>query len=144
MSGLFFIARRLFWKIRRERSHGRPLFGASLGIALSLVPLVTVDHVADGMIEGIIARYRETSTYHFQIRSWGSAEREEWEELIRLVEDRPGIGSVWIERQGFALARAAGSRQGLTLRAELRKASTCPRTSAANSGSTWLGLRIWV
>ena len=88
-----------------------------MGIAFSLVPLVVVDHVAAGMIEGIIARYRETSTYHFQIRRWGAAEIDEWRSLVRSLSANPLVGSVWIERRGFALARFTASRTGLTLRA---------------------------
>ena len=111
MSSSLFIVRRLLF------SRGRPLLGASMGIALSLIPLVVVDHVAAGMIEGIIARYRETSTYHFQIRRWGAAEPHEWRSLIRIVEANPLTASVWIERRGFALARSSGAGTGLTLRA---------------------------
>ena len=45
---------------------GHPLLGAGLGIALSLIPLIVVDFFSDSMIDGIVARYRETSSYHFQ------------------------------------------------------------------------------
>ena len=117
MNGPFFIARRLFLRQRRERRQGHPLIGAALGIALSLVPLITVDHVADAMIEGIIARYRETSSFHFQVHSWSTPDRSEWEETVADGIDRTVVESAWIERQGFGLARAEGTREGLTLRA---------------------------
>jgi len=117
MRGPLFIAQRLFFRQRREQRHGHPLLGASLGIALSLIPLVTVDHVADGMIDGIIGRYRETSTFHFQVHSWGYHERDEWDELARLIRGTEGALSSWVERRGFGLARFEEGREGLTLRA---------------------------
>jgi len=117
MSGPFFTARRLFLRQRREHHQGHPLLGAAMGIALSLIPLVTVDHVADAMIEGIIARYRETSSFHFQIHSWGTPEKSEWENIAGDIESEKMAEAVWIERQGFGLARAGDNREGLTLRA---------------------------
>lgn len=41
--------------------------GAVLGIGISLIPLIVVLLVSDGMIEGITNRYMETKTYHLQI-----------------------------------------------------------------------------
>lgn len=117
MSGAFFIAKRLFLRQRREQRQGHPLLGASLGIALSLIPLVTVDHVADAMIEGIIGRYRETSSFHYQIHPWGTPDRNEWENMLEQIQSGDSVQESWIERQGFGLARAGDSREGLTLRA---------------------------
>lgn len=116
MSGSGFIAWRLFLRGGRERRQSKPLFGAALGIALSLIPLVIVDHFADAMIEGIIARYRETSSYHFQIRTWKEPNREEWQTLADEMAKQPKVASAWVERSGYALARARGPRDGLTLR----------------------------
>ena len=117
MTGSFFVARRLFLRQRRKQRQGHPLIGASLGIALSLVPLITVDHVADAMIEGIISRYRETSSFHFQIHSWNTPDHAEWNRTLAETLSSDEVESAWIERQGFALARAENSREGLTLRA---------------------------
>jgi len=117
MSGPLYTARRLFLRQRREHRQGNPLLAAALGIALSLIPLVTVDHVADAMIEGIIARYRETSSFHFQIHSWGTPDKSEWEELVHNIQLKKLSSSIWIERQGFGLGRAGDLREGLTLRA---------------------------
>ncbi len=117
MSGTVFTAWRLFVRFRHGRHQGRPLFGAAFGIALSLIPLVVVDHFAAAMIDGIIARYRETSSYHFQITSWAAHERDEWDNLVDNLVQRKGIRMAWIERSGFGLARAKGARDGLTLRA---------------------------
>jgi len=116
MSGPAFLAKRLFFRRHRERSGGHPLIGASVGIALSLIPLITVDHVVDAMIESIVARYRETATFHFQIHHWGQTERDEWEDAVEGARIIDSVSGAWIERQGFGLARAGGSREGLTLR----------------------------
>jgi len=117
MRGALFVAQRLFFRRRREQRQGHPLLGASLGIALSLIPLVTVDHVADGMIDGIIGRNRETFTFHFQVHSWGYPERDEWDESARLIRGSGEVLSSWVERRGFGLARFEEGREGLTLRA---------------------------
>lgn len=117
MSGPFFVARRLFFRRRREQAKGHPLFGAAAGIALSLVPLITVDHVAAAMIEGIIARYRETSSYHIQVHNWGFPEQSKWEEAAENLTSKESVSDAWVERQGFGLARGAQTREGLTLRA---------------------------
>ena len=116
MSGPAFVAERLFFRQHRERSGGHPLIGVSVGIALSLIPLITVDHVVDAMIESIVARYRETSTFHFQIHHWGEVERDEWKRIVEEVLTVNSVSDAWLERQGFGLARAGGSREGLTLR----------------------------
>jgi len=87
-----------------------------MGIALSLIPLITVDHVVDAMIESIVARYRETATFHFQIHHWGETGRDEWEGAVEGTLLIDAVSDAWIERQGFGLARVGGSREGLTLR----------------------------
>ncbi len=117
MSGPLFVAGHLFFKRRREQAKGHPLIGAAAGIALSLIPLVTVDHIAAAMIEGIIARYRETSSYHVQVHNWGVPDRKTWEESAEKLAEEEAFSDAWVERQGFGLARAANVREGLTLRA---------------------------
>lgn len=116
MSGPVFVAKRLFFRQHRERNGGHPLTGASVGIALSLIPLITVDHVVDAMIESIVARYRETSTFHFQIHHWGETELDEWNKTAEGALRINSVSDAWIERQGFGLARARDTREGLTLR----------------------------
>ncbi|PIE04159.1 MAG: hypothetical protein CSA76_05660 [Spirochaetales bacterium] len=117
MKGVSFVAGRIFLRGRRERRQGYPLAGAALGIALSLIPLVTVDHVADAMIDGIIARYRETSSFHFQVYTHELAGAQSWEKNLHQIQEQGDVESAWIERQGFGLARAGDFREGLTLRA---------------------------
>ncbi len=52
----------------RGHARGGPgVAGTTLGIALSLVPVIVVLVVADGMIQGITGRFLEVDTYHARI-----------------------------------------------------------------------------
>jgi len=114
----FFIA----WRTlvgRSSESGGRNyLRGAVLGVALSLVPLVVVMVVADGMIEGITARYIEMGTYHIQamplIRLSQSALSET---AATLGTGNTFITAAYAEIQGAAVALGRGSTSGVFLRA---------------------------
>ncbi len=95
----------------------RYLLGAILGVALSLVPLIVVLVVSDGMIEGITARYIETGTFHIQANPVGAGDSPEargkvLEELRRL----PGIVSVIPETDGPGIALANGNTAGALIR----------------------------
>ena len=61
----------LAWSFLRPRfgrsGSGVYLLGATFGIAVSLVPLVLVVEISDGLIEGITERYLELGSYHLQI-----------------------------------------------------------------------------
>ncbi len=67
MRGLFPLYLGLRNLLGRRRRLSPHLLGSILGIALSLVPLIVVLEVADGMIEGITRRYLEVGTYHAQV-----------------------------------------------------------------------------
>ena len=111
------MARRLFFRFRVSKTHGNPVLAASLGIALSLIPLITVEHVAEAMIEGIVARYREISTFHFQIHPWEKPEADEWVAMESKTRDIPSVKTVWIERRGWGLVRSDADRTGVFIRA---------------------------
>jgi lipoprotein-releasing system permease protein len=88
---------------------GRPspyLLGSVLGIALSLVPLIVVMEVADGMIEGITRRFLEVGTYHAQVSLPGSG--AELSGLVAAIRALPEVRYAMVERQGLGLAAAAG------------------------------------
>jgi lipoprotein-releasing system permease protein len=85
-----------------------------VGVALSLVPLTLVLFVADGMIEGITARYLETSTYHLQAVPAWSLSPGELAKAAAKVARIPGVKAVWPELQGPGIVVAAsteGERQ---------------------------------
>ncbi|WP_018526879.1 ABC transporter permease [Alkalispirochaeta alkalica] len=98
-----------------RRGRGR-LAGAVLAVAISLVPLVVVQHVADGMIRGIVERFVETGSYHIQAIPQSDISRDEWEELSREVLALPGVRSTLVEHQGFGLIYSDQGRSGVTLR----------------------------
>jgi lipoprotein-releasing system permease protein len=93
----------------------RYLKSAVLGIGLSLVPLIVVMEVADGMIEGITRRYVELGTYHLQVLlpENDPASRT----LLETIESTPEVRLALVERQGLGLLYAGNSRLGVTIRA---------------------------
>ena len=93
----------------------RYLKSAVLGIGLSLVPLIVVLEVADGMIEGITRRYVELGTYHLQVLlpENDPAPRT----LLETIESVPDVRLALVERQGLGLLYAGSSRLGVTIRA---------------------------
>jgi lipoprotein-releasing system permease protein len=111
-----FIAARYFSGKSGSNLERRRLFGAVAGIALSLVPLVLVLHVADGMIEGITRRYVEVGSYHIQIRNFLDPDEAETEELIDRIEEIEGIRLVFPVYQGTSLAAAPAGQAGGVVR----------------------------
>jgi len=95
----------------------RYLRGAVLGVALSLVPLVVVLVVSDGMIEGITARYLETSTYHIQVDPLFRQSPAELEEAALKIRSLSGTIAAYAETQGPALAILGGRSSGAAIRA---------------------------
>ena len=93
------------------------LLGSVLGIALSLVPLIVVLEVADGMIAGITRRYLEVGTYHAQVSLPEMTSAEELEGILESLRARPAVRYAMVERQGLGLASAAGGRSAVTIRA---------------------------
>ena len=104
---------------RSRRGRGR-LVGAVIAVAVSLIPLVVVQQVADGMIRGIVERFIETGSYHLQAAPRAgteSAGAESIRERARRVSDVPGVTAALPERQGFGLVYSDHGRSGVTLRA---------------------------
>ncbi|MDP3178230.1 MAG: ABC transporter permease, partial [Spirochaetaceae bacterium] len=95
----------------------RYLRGAILGVALSLVPLVVVLVVADGMIEGITSRYIETGSYHLQAQPLIRAGESELEERAQALRTVPGLRGAFAEMQGAAVALLGNRSAGAALRA---------------------------
>jgi lipoprotein-releasing system permease protein len=69
----------------------RRIRGGVLGIALSLIPLVVVFVVANGMISGITVRFLETGTYHLQLVARGDSDLESMEILSGDIRMLPGF-----------------------------------------------------
>jgi lipoprotein-releasing system permease protein len=98
-----------------RRGRGR-LTGAVLAVAVSLVPLVVVQQVADGMILGIVERFIETGSYHLQAIHRDEDAPEGVEERLEALRRIPGVRSAVAERQGFGLVYSDHGRSGVTLR----------------------------
>ncbi|MDR1933171.1 MAG: FtsX-like permease family protein [Spirochaetales bacterium] len=93
----------------------RRIRGAILSVALSLIPLIVVMEVSDGMIQGITARYLELGTYHLQ--AVAGRDIEMTESGFPRLEELPGVSLAVRERQGVALAYSREGRGGVTIRA---------------------------
>ncbi len=100
---------------RGGRETGR-IVSAILIIGLSLVPLVVVLQVADGMIEGIVTRFIETGTFHIRAAARRSVAQDEITESLERLRDLPGVRYAGPELQGMGLAHSEQGRRGVTLR----------------------------
>lgn len=114
-----------FGSLSAESNARKSLYGAAAGIGLSLIPLIVVLVVANGMIEGISSRIIELSSSHLRVEDYAgvSAVAESpaaMERLARsLVEgDESGmILDAWAERSGTGIVIGPRGRSGGTLRA---------------------------
>lgn len=121
------LAPRLAWRylVRRRGAAGAGAYlgGAALGIGLSLVPLIVVLEVSDGLIAGITRRYLEVGSYHLQVglpsgAAAGAARGRLLDDLAARLELGLGRGTIAArERRGVALAAAGARRQVVTVRA---------------------------
>lgn len=103
----------------------KSLYGAIFGIGLSLVPLVTVMTVTDGMIDGISERIIELSSSHVRVVDYSEFVDEEdypveIENLSQLIQEssfKTKIVDTWPERQGIGIAVGSLGRSGASIRA---------------------------
>lgn len=121
-SSVLYAARIFFSRPGAERSNGkRSLMGAMVCIGISLVPLVAVLVISQGMIDGITGRMIGLSSQDLQVRvSSYSGDVETlsgMEELSGRFGEIPGVVDVIPEMQGMALAAGNGIRTGATVRA---------------------------
>lgn len=116
-SGTVFIASRIFSSRIRKRGQSSPILGAVLGIALGMLPLIVVLHISGGMINGIISRYIELSSYHIQLKSYRNFSSEEWESKRAKMADEPGVSHAFVERTGFGMVYNSEGKTGVQIRA---------------------------
>ncbi len=89
--------------------------GAVLSIAISLIPLITVMQIADGMIQGITTRFIELGTYHLQVQPYpGFSLTESEKDSIRSI---PGLTGIWQETQSLGAVFTKGKQEGVIIRA---------------------------
>ncbi|WP_024467646.1 ABC transporter permease [Treponema pedis] len=102
----------------------KSLLGAVLGIGISIVPVVVVLIVSDGMIEGITSRTVELGTGHLQLvnmRIFSELKNCETEKEAKKILsenlENDFFKDAWIERQGNGLIIGKNGRSGGTIRA---------------------------
>jgi lipoprotein-releasing system permease protein len=95
----------------------RNVIGAIIGIALSLVPLIMVFELSDGMIDGIMRRSIELGTYHLRAIPYDypsdSALLAQADEISKME----GVKSALVERQGSGVAVLGETTAGVSVRA---------------------------
>lgn len=108
----------------RTSNARRSLIGAVFGIGISIIPLIVVLVVSDGMIAGIAARTVELGSGHIQIinmkppASFPNGEKE-----LALKQDLKSkfkneyFDNVWVQREGSGLIIGKTGRSGGTIRA---------------------------
>lgn len=92
------------------------LRGAVIGIALSLVPLIVVLEVANGMIDGITARYVEIGTFHLQAKSFTDLPAGKLAQAADAIRSVPGVVGAYPIYSGLALAYSPDGRTGVAVR----------------------------
>jgi len=85
------------------------------GIALSLVPLIVVIVVANGLIQGITYRLIEVFTYHLSAQLPYTSENTE--SAIREINALPSVVHAHLEKSSFGLVKAGSSSSGTTVKA---------------------------
>ncbi len=122
-ASLLFASRLLLPKTGKKSNARRSLIGAAACIAISLVPLVMVMAVSDGMIKGITERIIGLSSSHFECLLYsGSQEAKSAESLIEFsqkIARVEGVTKAYPEVQGVALAAGKNGRTGATVRSVL-------------------------
>ena len=102
----------------------KSLYGAIAGIGISLVPLIIVLVVADGMIEGISSRIIELSTAHFRVADYSNFSSKSEDPLLlqtyeRFILENDPTGEIVntaAEIQGLGIAIGKKGRSGATIR----------------------------
>ncbi len=111
------IARRFLFGRPGTPGLSRRVRGGIVGVGLSLIPLVVVLQVADGMIAGITSRFIEAGSSHIQAVARLDVEPEQAAGRLRRAAAIDGITLATAERQGIGLAAAGDSRAAVTIRA---------------------------
>ncbi len=106
----------------------KSLFGAIWGIGISIVPLIVVLVVSDGMIKGISSRIIELGSGHIQLydlrmiprtRKDAAAQLESAQRVFDSIKelDIDGCTGMWLQREGTGLLIGKKGRSGGTVRA---------------------------
>jgi len=121
-SSLLFASRILFPKTGKKSNARRSLLGALVCIGISLVPLIVVLVVSNGMIKGITERMIGLSSSHLQLVLYPGSEYSQTAENLQSLSSsvklyEPSVKNIWPELQGIGLASSKKGRFGSSIRA---------------------------
>ena len=111
-----YLAFRFLFGPTSDRTYRR-IRGGVIGVGLSLIPLVVVLQVADGMIAGISERYLETGSSHILATAQFTPESADLEARVAELAALDGVELVTREKQGLGLAALGEVRTAITIRA---------------------------
>ncbi len=115
-SSLLFAKRILFPKSGRSSIARKSLLGSVLCIGVSLIPLVAVLTVSNGMIKGITGRLVSLSSSHLEAVSF-EKNPERLEDAALSAKEIQGVTGVYPMISFSALATANSKRRGVQVRA---------------------------
>lgn len=120
-ASLLFAWRLLFPRTGKKSNARRSLIGACVCIGISLVPLVMVLTVSNGMIQGITNRIIGLSSSHLNCVLYPFAQEaqdaQSLTELSQTLSRVDGVTAAYPELQGVGLAAGKNGRTGATIRA---------------------------
>ena len=120
-SSILLAFRMILPKTRTTSNARKSMLGAVLCIALSIIPLVIVLVMTNGMIEGITDRMIGLSSYHLQAVQYSAFikddDKKELYDFLEKIRLNEGVKFAYPERQGIALAAGKTGRTGATIRA---------------------------
>ena len=91
--------------------------GAAIAIALSVIPLIVVIEVSDGMIEGITRRFIELETGHIQLMPFEESSVKELSDVSMELMELPEVKYAAPVYRGTALIYSSGFRTGIQIKA---------------------------
>lgn len=119
-SSLFFAKRLLFTKSKETSIGRRSLFASLLCIGMSIVPLIVVITVANGMIEGMSERMIGLSTSHIEALVYYNVDAAKTAKNLRVfakeIKNENGVVNAFPELDVQALAATASYRTGVQVR----------------------------
>ncbi len=120
-AALLYASRLLFPRTGKKSNARRSLIGAMLCIGISLVPLVVVMTVANGMITGITSRIIGLSSSDLRCILYQDADEAQSAESLRSFAQKMRslslVRGAYAEMQGVGLAAGMSGRTGATIRA---------------------------
>jgi lipoprotein-releasing system permease protein len=109
---------RLLFQMRRKGEKARPKMLISIvSIALSLIPIIVIIVVTDGMIEGITSRIIEFSSGHLQAGVDFESEAQKLSLGTDIIASVPGVKAAYLEREGLGLLYNNNKRSVISIRA---------------------------